>query len=69
MSVIPADEPSGFWRKLAQALDARFADRSLRAVPAAALRRSKREVARCRRLMHKTSASAVEGSLGGRRGS
>ena len=58
MSVLAADklpdafegvmEP-GFWRRLARALDARFANRSKRAMPTDALRRSRRDIERCRR--------------------
>ena len=64
MSDIPADQPladmngaaqpKGFWRRLAQTLDAYFAERSKRAVPAITLRRSQHELARCRRLMHRS---------------
>jgi len=62
MSVLPADEPPrmfggaakpGFWHRLAQALDARFEYRSKRAMPAAALRRSRRDIERCRQLLRK----------------
>jgi hypothetical protein len=62
MSVVPADQPPSagtvaaqplrFWQRLAQALDEHFAERSKRAVPAIILRRSRRELARCRRLAH-----------------
>ena len=48
MSVTPVDEAPGIWRRLAQALDAYFVDRTKRAVPEITLRRSKHEVARCR---------------------
>jgi hypothetical protein len=63
MSVIPVEEPPGaasckatslgFWQSLARALDEFFAYRTRRAVPEVALRRSKHEVERCRRLMLK----------------
>jgi hypothetical protein len=68
MSFIRAEEPSGvphtatrdgFWQKLAQALDAYFVDRSRRAVPATTLRRSKHDIDRCRRLMHKNWLAPV----------
>jgi hypothetical protein len=69
MSVIPIDElarsagratkPEGFWQRLAQALDAYLVDRSRRAVPATVLRRSKYDIARCRRLMHQGSGIAA----------
>jgi hypothetical protein len=75
MSVILVDDPPNtaaaakpdrFWQRFAQALDACFVDRSRRAVPAAALRRSKLDIDRCRRLMPKSSAIAAAAS-GGRR--
>ena len=69
MSVIPADqpvprtttsaaEPLGFWRRLARAVDEYFAKRSMRAVPATTLRRSRRDLARCRMLMQRPSETA-----------
>jgi hypothetical protein len=59
MSVVAADErpafegaaKPGFWQRLAQALDASFANRSKRAMPVDALRRSRRDIERCRRLL------------------
>ena len=60
MSVLVADERSrafegaakpGFWQRLARALDASFANRSKRAMPVDALRRSRRGIERCRRLL------------------
>jgi hypothetical protein len=76
MSVISADEPpgagngaakpEGFWQRLGQVLDAYVAEQSKRAVPAITLRRSKHELARCRRLMHRPNAVPVETSLSGR---
>ena len=69
MTVVPVDEPSivasttrreCFWHRLALALDRHFVDRSKRAVPATALRRSKRDIERCRQLMHK---NAVKNAL------
>jgi len=76
VSVIPVDEPpgatgaakpGGFWQRLAQALDGYFVDRTKRTVPEITLRRSKHDIARCRRLMHKSSAVWGEASLGSRR--
>jgi len=73
MSVIPADEPPGatngaakprgFWQRLAQALDEFFVDRTKRAVPEITLRRSKHDIDRCRRLMHKSSMALAEASI------
>ncbi len=73
MSVIPVDEPpgatsiaasrAGFWQRLMAALDQHFVDRSKRAVPAVTLRRSKRDMDRCRRLMRKAAAVPSEASL------
>jgi hypothetical protein len=67
MSGVPVDEPpgvtaakrEGFWHRLAQTLDQHFADRSVRAVPAATLRRSKHDIDRCRRLMHKIAPAPI----------
>jgi hypothetical protein len=66
MSVIPADQPlaavakpGGFWQRLAHSLDAYFAERSKRAVPATILRRSHRELTRCRRLMHRRGETGL----------
>jgi hypothetical protein len=42
---------TGFWQRLARALDASFANRSKRAMPVEAFRRSRRDIERCRRLM------------------
>ena len=62
MSVFPADEPDptgngatkreGLWQRLVLAVDAYFAERAKKAIPAVTVRRSKHEIARCRRLMH-----------------
>jgi hypothetical protein len=43
----------GFWQKLAQAFDSYLAERTKQTVPEVTLRRSKREIDHCRRLMHK----------------
>ena len=77
MSVVRVDEPPGavngaakpasFWQRLACALDAYLVDRTKRAVPEITLRRSKHDIARCRRLMHKSSAAPFEPRLGSRR--
>jgi hypothetical protein len=71
MSVVSVDEPpsvtvtkrKGYWHRLAQALDQRFADRSKRAVPATTLRRSKHDIDRCRRLMHKNALAPIGASF------
>jgi hypothetical protein len=41
----------GFWHMLVRVLDASFANRSKRAMPLEALRRSRRDIERCRRLL------------------
>lgn len=69
MSVIPVDQPrpasrGGFWQSLAQALDRYFVDRSRRAVPASTVRRSKHDIERCRRLMHKSALASVGPGIG-----
>lgn len=76
MSVISIDQPPGagahaakrdsVWQRVAHALDAYLVDRSRRAMPAATLRRSKHDIDRCRRLMHRGSAMATAASLGSR---
>jgi hypothetical protein len=62
MSVFPIDGSplvfagavkQGVWRRLAQAIDAYCMQRSKRIVPDVTLRRSKREIVRCRQLMRK----------------
>lgn len=70
MSVIPVDEPpstttkpEGFWQRLMRALDRHFVERSKQAVPAVTLRRAKREIDRCRRLMRETAAVPSEANL------
>ena len=65
MRVIPVDRfagaadgavrPQRFWQRLARMLDDYLADRTKRAVPEAAFGRSRHEIDRCRRLMHKGS--------------
>jgi hypothetical protein len=76
MSVARFDEPpgaavgasrrEGFWQRLGQVLDAYLADRSRRAVPATVLRRSKHDIARCRRLVHRGSEIAAAANVGSR---
>jgi hypothetical protein len=76
MSVVRFDEPpgaaagasrrEGFWQRLGQVLDAYLADRSRRAVPATVLRRSKHDIARCRRLVHRGSEIAAAANVGSR---
>jgi hypothetical protein len=69
MSVLAADEgrrafesaaKPGFWQKLARALDASFANRSKRAMPIDALRRSRRDIERCRRLLRRDVRVPIE---------
>ena len=61
MAVIPVDEGPHrpLWRRLADAVDAYFINRTLRAVPDATLQRARQEIARCRRLMHQSAALPV----------
>jgi hypothetical protein len=54
----------GVWQRLARAVDAYCAERSKRMVPGTALRRSKREMNRCRRLVRKPAAVRIEDSAG-----
>jgi hypothetical protein len=64
MSVIPEPPDAasttakreGFWQRLMVALDQHFVERSKRAVSAVTLRNSKRDMDRCRRLMHEADA-------------
>jgi len=60
----PQPEPPRFWRRVAQALDQYFVDRTRRTVPEVTLRRSKHEVARCRRLMLKSAMMPAEATVG-----
>jgi hypothetical protein len=62
MSVLAADElprafecvvKPRFWQRLARALDTGFANRSKRAMAVDALRRSRRDIERCRRLLRR----------------
>jgi hypothetical protein len=71
MSAIPPDQrptsgaaPEGFWQHLARALEAYFAGRRNGAVSATLLRRSSYELARCRRLMHRSGPPGDAGFRG-----
>ena len=74
MSVIPADKlggaanaapkPESFWQWLSRAIDAYLADRTKKEIPAITLRRSRHEIARCRRLMHSRVAVPVDTARG-----
>lgn len=76
MSVFPADEldPTGkgaakredFWQRLVQAVNVYFAERAKKAIPAVTVRRSKHEIARCRRLMHGSSIAVPLQTLNSR---
>ena len=57
----------GVWQRLARAVDAYCARRSKQMVPGAALRRSRREVNRCRGLVRKPAAVRIEHSAGSSR--
>ena len=57
----------GFWQTLARSLDAYFAGRTRWAVPEVTLRRSKHEIARCRRLAHRRVAAPLEANATGGR--
>jgi hypothetical protein len=70
MNVIPVDEPpstaakpKGFWQRLMTALDQHCVEQSKQAVPAVTLRRARREIDRCRRLMRETAAVPTEANL------
>jgi hypothetical protein len=52
-TVRSAQRPRDFWQRLALAVDRYLASRARLAVPQAALRRSRQDFERCRRLMHK----------------
>jgi hypothetical protein len=74
MSVIPADElggaanaapkPESFWQGLSRAIDAYLADRTKKVIPAITLRRSRREIARCRWLIRSRVAVPAHTSRG-----
>ena len=68
MSVLAADElppvfegvvKPGFWQRLARALNASFANRCKRAIPVDVLRRSRRDIERCRRLLRRDVRARV----------
>jgi hypothetical protein len=67
MSVIPVGEPASFWHRFAHALDAYLANRTKRVMSENALRRSRHEVARCRRLMHKHAPVSRKAGAGDHR--
>jgi hypothetical protein len=50
-SVDCAGRPATFWQRIARLLDQLVVNRTKRAVPAIALRRSDRDIRRCRQLM------------------
>jgi hypothetical protein len=56
--------PEGFWQYLAKVLEAYFVGRMQGAVSARLLRRSSYELARCRRLMHRSGALGESGFHG-----
>ncbi len=75
MSVIPSNTAPGaangaakphgfFWQRLAQALDELAVCRTRRAVPEMALRRSKHDINRYRRLMLKSAVAPVGARIG-----
>jgi hypothetical protein len=74
MRVIPADEPGGagdaapkpegFRQGLSRAIDAYLADRTKKPIPAITLRRSRYEIARCRRLARSRVAVPAHASCG-----
>jgi hypothetical protein len=69
MGVIPVTvggktRPAGFWQRFARALDGYLLDRSRQALPATVLRRSRRDIDRCRRLVHAAGVTATAASLG-----
>ena len=74
MCVIPAHELGGaadaapksesFWQGLSRAIDAYLAERTKKAIPAITLRRSRHEIARCRRLMRSRVAVPAHTSRG-----
>jgi hypothetical protein len=71
MRVIPVDQspgavhaaarPRGFWQRLAETLDNYLVERTKRAVPDVAFRRSRHEIDRCRRLTLKGALTSAHG--------
>ncbi len=59
-----AAKPHGFWQRLARALDELAVCRTRRAVPEMALRRSKHDINRYRRLMLKSAMAPVGARIG-----
>jgi hypothetical protein len=69
MRVIPFDpegaagsekgEPLTFWQRIVQLLDRCVVNRTYRGIPTTALRRSKYELNRCRRVLHGDATPAV----------
>ena len=55
-----APKPESFWQGLSRAIDAYLAERTKKAIPAITLRRSRHEIARCRRLMRSRVAVAAD---------
>src|SRR5690349_630619 len=53
----------GFWQRLARMLDDYLVDRAKGTVPAAAFRRSRHEIERCRRLMRKGSLTPAHSKV------
>ena len=54
-----APKPESLWQRLLRAIDAYLADRTKKAIPAISLRRSRHEIARCRRLLRSRVAVAA----------
>lgn len=59
-----AANPESFWQRFARALDGYLIDRSRQALPATTLRRSRRDIDRCRRLLHAAGVTGAEASIG-----
>jgi hypothetical protein len=59
-----AANPESFWQRFARALDGYLIDRSRQALPATTLRRSRRDIDRCRRLLHAAGMTAAQASIG-----
>jgi hypothetical protein len=52
-------EPLTFWQRIVRLLDRCVVNRTYRGIPTTALRRSKYELNRCRRMLHGAVAPAV----------
>jgi hypothetical protein len=59
-----ATNSAGFWQRFARALDGYLRDRSRQALPATVLRRSRRDINRCRRLVHAAGVTAAVADIG-----